>query len=147
MVTWTIFKNHLLEVGVAQNREPMALRMLTTVDFILVYHVWGPACIEIHWNSIWLRAWLHMASHYTWGPVTTVHDLGGVLGQPWTLSFGLSQIHGHGSSLVCEVALNFPNSLHEFHFYPQTCQAWPRSCCGRSTYKFIKVPCQHVKRS
>ena len=24
----------------------------------------------------------------------------------WTLSFGLSQFHGHGSWLVCEVALN-----------------------------------------
>ena len=23
----------------------------------------------------------------------------------WTLSFGLSQLHGHGSWLVCEVAL------------------------------------------
>ena len=32
MVTWTIFKNHLLEVGLTQNRETMALRMLTTVD-------------------------------------------------------------------------------------------------------------------
>ena len=30
-VTWTIFKNHLLEVGLAQNQETMALRMLTTV--------------------------------------------------------------------------------------------------------------------
>jgi hypothetical protein len=28
---WTIFKNHLLEVGLTQNRETMALRMLTTV--------------------------------------------------------------------------------------------------------------------
>ena len=50
--------------------------------FILFYHVWGPAWIEIHWNSIWLRAWSHMASHYTWGSVTTVHDFGGVLGRP-----------------------------------------------------------------
>ena len=24
----------------------------------------------------------------------------------WTLSFGLSQFHGHGSWLVCEVALS-----------------------------------------
>ena len=30
--------------------------------FILFYHVWGPAWIDIDWNSIWLRArhiWLH----------------------------------------------------------------------------------------
>ena len=32
MVTWTIFKNHLLEVGLTQNRETMALQTLTTVD-------------------------------------------------------------------------------------------------------------------
>jgi hypothetical protein len=32
MVTWTIFKNHLLEVGLTQNRETMKLRTLTTVD-------------------------------------------------------------------------------------------------------------------
>ena len=28
------FKNHLLKVGLTQNREIMALRMLTTVDLI-----------------------------------------------------------------------------------------------------------------
>ena len=32
MVTWIISKNHILEVGLTQNREIMALRMLTTVD-------------------------------------------------------------------------------------------------------------------
>ena len=32
MVTWTIFKNHLLEVGLTQNRETMALRTLIMVD-------------------------------------------------------------------------------------------------------------------
>jgi hypothetical protein len=32
MVTWTIFKNHLLELGLTQNSETMALRTLTTVD-------------------------------------------------------------------------------------------------------------------
>jgi hypothetical protein len=32
MVTWTIFKNYLLEVGLTQNWETMALQMLTTVD-------------------------------------------------------------------------------------------------------------------
>ena len=31
--------------------------------FILFYHVWEPAWLKIHWNSIWLRAghiWLHI---------------------------------------------------------------------------------------
>ena len=32
MVTWTILKNHLLKVGLTQNRETVALRMLTTAD-------------------------------------------------------------------------------------------------------------------
>jgi hypothetical protein len=32
MVTWTIFKNKLLEVGLTQNRETMALRTLTTIE-------------------------------------------------------------------------------------------------------------------
>ena len=31
MVTWIIFENHLLEVGLTQNRETMTLRTLTTV--------------------------------------------------------------------------------------------------------------------
>ena len=37
MVTWTILKNHLLEVGLTQNRETMALRTLTTV--VLFYFI------------------------------------------------------------------------------------------------------------
>ena len=32
MVTWTIFKNHLLKVGLTQNRETAALRMLKTTN-------------------------------------------------------------------------------------------------------------------
>jgi hypothetical protein len=31
MVTWTTLKNHLLEVGLTQNRETMALQTLTTI--------------------------------------------------------------------------------------------------------------------
>ena len=32
MVTWIIFKNHVLEAGLTQNRETMTLRTLTTID-------------------------------------------------------------------------------------------------------------------
>ena len=32
MVTWIIFKNHILEVRLTQDWETMALRTLTTVD-------------------------------------------------------------------------------------------------------------------
>ena len=37
MITWTILKNHLLEVGLTQNRETMAFQMLTTIN--LFYHI------------------------------------------------------------------------------------------------------------
>ena len=43
MVTWTIFKNHPLEVGLTQNREIMALRTLTTAD--LFYFI---MCEDLH---------------------------------------------------------------------------------------------------
>jgi hypothetical protein len=64
--------------------------------FILVYHVRGPAWIEIHWNSIWLRARSHMTSHYTWVFVTTLHDFRGLL-QPldvliWALTIWWSRL-------------------------------------------------------
>ena len=33
MVTWIMFKNHLLGVGLTPNRETVALRYLIAVDF------------------------------------------------------------------------------------------------------------------
>ena len=112
MVIWIIFKNHLLEVGLTQNWETMALRTLKTVDLLYLYHVWEPAWIETHWNNIWLRARSHVTSHLhlrvcdhtTWFLKVCWDRL-------WTLSFGLSQFNDHGSWLVCEVALSLCNSL------------------------------------
>ena len=43
MVIWIIFKNHLLEVGLTQNMEIMALQMLTTVG--LFYFI---MCEDLH---------------------------------------------------------------------------------------------------
>ena len=43
MVTWTILKNHLLELGLTQNRETMTLRTLTRIDLFYINHVWRPA--------------------------------------------------------------------------------------------------------
>jgi hypothetical protein len=34
MVTWTIFKNHLLEVDLTQTWETMVFRMLVIIDLI-----------------------------------------------------------------------------------------------------------------
>jgi hypothetical protein len=75
--------------------------------FILFYHVWGPAWTDIHWNSIWLRAQSHMTSHYNAlkGPWPHYMMLEVAWDGLWTLSFGLSQLYGHDSWLVCEVAL------------------------------------------
>jgi hypothetical protein len=36
MVTWIIFNNHFLEVGLTQNMEIMALQTLTTIDLFYV---------------------------------------------------------------------------------------------------------------
>jgi hypothetical protein len=102
MVIWTSFKNHLLKVGRTQNQETVAFRM--NHWFILFYHAWGPTWMKIHWNSVWLRMWSHMSSHHTWGYHTGwVWRCDGL----WTLSFGLSQLHGHGSWFVCKVALTY----------------------------------------
>ena len=65
--------------------------------FILFYHVWGPAWIDIHWNRICLRARSHMASHSTRESVTTLHDVGGVLERPldtffWALTMSWSRL-------------------------------------------------------
>ena len=43
MVTWTIFKNRLLEVGLTQNHETMAFQTLTTSD--LFYFI---MCEDLH---------------------------------------------------------------------------------------------------
>ena len=43
VVTWIIFKNHRLEVGLTQHQETMTLRMLTIGD--LVYFI---MCENLH---------------------------------------------------------------------------------------------------
>ena len=95
-----------MEVGQTQNRETMALRTLITIDLFYFIMCEDPTQIEIDWNSNCLRARSHMASHYTWRPVTTLHGFGSVLGRHLDTSFGLSQFHGPGPWLVCEVALS-----------------------------------------
>ena len=97
MVTWIIFKNHLLEVGLTQIRESMGTPNTYNRWLVLFYHAWGPAQTKIHWNSISLRTRSHMTSHYTWGFVITLHDFGGVLGRPldtsfWALTVSWSQL-------------------------------------------------------
>ena len=74
-VSPAIPKNHLLEVGLHQNRVTMALRNLKT-SHLLMYYIWLCArtpMSRIHWNSIWMRAvtydfTLHLRTrdHTTW---------------------------------------------------------------------------------
>jgi hypothetical protein len=111
VLAWIIFKNHLLEVGLTQNRETKALWTLTIVGFILFYHVWGLTWIENSLNRHLVEGLvtydfilhLRVRDHTTW----LWRCVGTALGH---FSFGLSQFHGHDSWLVCEVALNSTQS-------------------------------------
>ena len=122
MVTWIIFKNYFLEVGLTQNLETMALRTLTTIDFfyfimcedpheykfVEIAFSWGP-------SHIWLHTTLEGACPHYMILEMSCDSI-------WTLSFGLSQFHGHDSWLVCEAALrcayvqvtsiDWPNEIH-----------------------------------
>ena len=62
MVTWTISKYHLLEIGLTQKMRDHSTMNARNHWFILCYHVWRPAWIQIFWNNIWLgpnHIWLH----------------------------------------------------------------------------------------
>jgi hypothetical protein len=114
VIKWIIFHGHLdyfqkPPLGGRPNRKTgrrwHSECSQPLIELILFYHVWGPAWIEIHWNSIiCLKARSHVTSHHTWEPVTTRHDFVVFWDVLWTISFGLLQFHGHGSWLMCEVA-------------------------------------------
>ena len=69
---------------------------------VIFYHVWGPTWIKIHSNSIWLRTRSWITSRYTWESLTYM-ILEVCWDGLWTLSFGLSQFHGHDSWLLAHV--------------------------------------------
>ena len=81
MVTWIICPKPPL--GGRPNTRPWDYGVMNAHNrwFILFYHMWGPAWIESHWNSIWLKAQSHMTSHHTWESVITLHGFGGALGR------------------------------------------------------------------
>ena len=98
--------------------------------FILFYHVWGPTWMKIHWNITFgggpNHIWLHTTLE---GPCPHYMILEVSWDGLWTLSFGLSHFHGHGSWLVCEVALITPSVLstltyHQFHLLRAHSKAW-----------------------
>ena len=73
-IKWIMFHGHLdyfqkPPLGGRPNTKPGDHGTPNTHNhwFILCYHAWRPAWIEIHWNNIiCLRAWSHMTSHRTW---------------------------------------------------------------------------------
>jgi hypothetical protein len=88
-IKWIVFYGHLdyfqkppLGGRPNTNGETMTLRMLTTIGLFYFIMCEGPTWIEVHCNSIWLRARSYMRSHYTWESVTTLHDFGGEVGRP-----------------------------------------------------------------
>ena len=48
MVSWTILRNFLLEIGLTQNWESIALQNFTTVDLLYYIMCEDPAWIEFH---------------------------------------------------------------------------------------------------
>ena len=113
VLKWIMFHSHLdyIQKPHLRDRPNTKLGDHDTLNahnrwFIQFYYVQEPAWIDIHRNSIWLRSWSHMTSHYTWGSWPHYYMILEVYWDGlWTLSFGLSQFHGHGPWLVCEVAL------------------------------------------
>ena len=104
MVTWTIFKYHLLEAGLTPNRETMALRTLTTIDlfnFIRCEDLHEEKLVEITFGWGPGHIWLHTTLESPWPHYMILEVSWDGL---WTPSFGLSQVHGHGTWLMCEVA-------------------------------------------
>jgi hypothetical protein len=68
MITWIIFKNHFWEVRLTQNRETMALRNLTTINLLYVYHVWEIPRVFIEISFGWgpRHMWLHTTLKGMW---------------------------------------------------------------------------------
>ena len=72
-IKWIMSHGHLdylqkLPLGGRPNTKPRDYGTLNAHKrwFILLYRVWGPAWIEIHWKRIWLRAQSHMTFGYIW---------------------------------------------------------------------------------
>ena len=138
-IEWIMFHGHLdyflkivfLEVGLTQYQTPNAHNRW----FILFYHAWGPAWVENHWNNIWWTTRSHMASHYTWGSVTTLHDFGGVLSRPLDTSFW-ALIVSRSQLLACVWNSHespWPLRFHHSHWWKR--QSWSKfaSHCAQGT--------------
>ena len=104
MATWIIFKNHLLEVNLTQTKrswhsecsQPLIYFILSCMKTCMNRHSLKWHLIEglvTHGFTLHFRFCDHTRWFWKW------------LGTAFGHFFGLSQFHGHGSWLVCEVAL------------------------------------------
>ena len=148
---WIMFYGHLdysqkPPLGGRHNHwETMALRTLTTVGLICCYRVWGPAWIEIRWNSTWLRAWSHTTSRCILGFVTTTWFLELFWDGLWTFSFGLSQFLGRGSWRVCEVVLRVGLPMdHEVGPWKMAFFQWSSFMVRLPWFGFFKTNCRSL---
>ena len=113
MVTWTMSYSQKPPLGGRPNTKPFGDHGTSSAhkpiglfyfimcedpheeEFIEIAFSWGPGHI-----------WLHTTLGGPWPHYMILEVCWDGL---WTLSYGLSQSHGRGSWLVCEVALNFKN--------------------------------------
>jgi hypothetical protein len=125
MIIWIIFKTPPFGGWLTTNLGDHGIPNARDRWFILFYHVWGSARIEIHLNSIWLRAWSDMTSHHSWGFTITHHDFGGVLGWPldtlfWALTISWSRFLAQvWSSPWCGLSSRVASSYDTFSFLKQ----------------------------
>jgi hypothetical protein len=67
MVTWTIFKKYLLEIGLTQNWETMAFQNTHNHWIIKITFGWGPGHIWIHIRALhWVSIPMPMGSWFEW---------------------------------------------------------------------------------
>jgi hypothetical protein len=130
MVTWTICKNHLLEVGLTHriggtHGTPDAHNRW----LILFYHAWGLTWLKIHWDNIWLKAQSHMTSHYTWRSMSTRHDFGGGVGTAighFLLGSHNFMVTALGSCVKCPLIQTLKHRQTSYTYYPKP---WTPSRC------------------
>ena len=102
MVTWIIFKNHLLEASLTQNQETMALQTLTTIGLLYFIMCEDPheyKCIEIAFGWGPGHKWLHTALRIR----DHIDDFGRCLGTAfghflWALTISWSRLLARGWS-------------------------------------------------
>ena len=127
----------------------MALRLLTTVGlfyFIMCEDRHDQNFIEIAFDSLPDHIWLHTTLEDLWPQYMILEVSWDGL---WTLSFGLSQFHGHGSWLMCEVTLSEEASTFltcgKFKLKKTKKRTW--SCKVHFKWKCVCIQFNHTKLS